>query len=260
MTMRIAPGQMIGGVSAIKVRDLLSKCSGAFRADWLEDRGYSPKQREVIIHRLLALGYVEPSLEKHYEPSPHPWYSVTDLGDSFSNALAARPITRAHAERTLAALKDRVEQANRNPDFLFRITEVVLYGSYLRGSESLADIDIACRLEAKIKADDGISIRDIYREHYRKSGRAWTRMGCEFYWPREEVLLFLKNRQRSISLHNIDDFLCMEKSDNFSYQVLWGDEKKIENDLKEAERKCAEGNGRADNTLLTRPPIISRVD
>jgi predicted nucleotidyltransferase len=174
--------------------------------------------------------------------------------------LAGRPITRAHAERTLAALRERIEQANQNPDFLFRITEVVLYGSYLRGSESLADIDIACRLEAKIKAADGISIRDIYREHYRKSGRAWTRMGCEFYWPREEVLLFLKNRQRSISLHDIDDFLSMEKDENFSYEVLLGDADKIENDLKEEARKRVMSDERADSTSPARPHFISKGD
>lgn len=260
MTMRIAPGQMIGGVPAIRVRDLLSQCRGAFRADWLEDKGYDHRKREAVIRELLTLGYIEPSLEKHREPSPHPWYSVTDLGHSFSNALAGRPITRAHAERTLAALRERIEQANQNPDFLFRITEVVLYGSYLRGSESLADIDIACRLEAKIKAADGISIRDIYREHYRKSGRAWTRMGCEFYWPREEVLLFLKNRQRSISLHDIDDFLSMEKDENFSYEVLLGDADKIENDLKEEARKRVMSDERADSTSPARPHFISKGD
>jgi hypothetical protein len=247
---------MIGGVSAIKVRDLLSKCRGAFRVDGLEDRGYSPKQREAIIHELLALGYVEPSLEKHYEPSPHPWYSVTDLGDSFSNALAARPITRAHTERTLAAFTERVAQANLNPDFLFRITEVVLYGSYLRGSDSLADIDIACRLETKIKAADGTSIRDIYREHYHKSGRAWTRIGCEFYWPREEVLLYLKSRQRSISLHDINDFLGMEKDENFSYQVLLGDANKIRNDMTEVAQTHTENDGRADKVLPAHPRTI----
>ncbi|KAA6462037.1 hypothetical protein DYQ86_10450 [Acidobacteria bacterium AB60] len=241
MTMRIAPGQMIGGVSAIKARDLLAQCRGAFRADWLEDKGYDLEQREVIIRELLALGYIEPSSEEHREPSPHPWYSVTDLGRSFSNALAARPITRAHAERTVAALKERIEQANRNPDFLFRVTEVVLYGSYLRGSESLGDIDIACRLEGKINGADGATLRDIYREHYHKSGRRWTGICCEFYWPREEVLLFLKNRQRSISLHEMDDFLTMEKDENFSYEVLLGDAAKIESELKEQAQKRAKG-------------------
>lgn len=244
MTMRIAPGQMVGPLTAIRARDLLLGCNGGFRADWFDARGFGPNDSAAIIHELLVLGYIEPSLENPYQPSPHQWYSLTKLGHSFTNALAARPITRAHAERTLSALRKRVEQANLNRDFLFRITEVVVYGSYLRGSESLADIDIACRLETKIKEADGISIRDIYREHYRKSGRTWTRIGCEFAWPREEVLLYLKNRQRSISLHSIDNFLSMEKDENFSYQVLLGNPDKIANDLKKGGQKHAKTDER----------------
>lgn len=237
MTMRIAPGQVIGGVSAIELRDLLSKSGGGFRADWLDDKGYSARRRAAIIREMLALGYIEPSSEKHHEPSRHPWYSLTDLGHSFTAALAARPITRAHAERTLKAFRERVVDANRNPEFLYRVTEVVLYGSFLRGSETLGDIDIACRLETTVKATDGISTHDIYKAHYRKSGRSWSRIGCEYYWAREEVLLFLKNRQRSISLHDICDFLSMKKDEKFSYQILLGDPDKIANDLKEEEQK-----------------------
>ncbi|HWA96779.1 MAG TPA: hypothetical protein VG844_19450 [Terracidiphilus sp.] len=232
MTMRITPGQMIAGLPAIVVRDLLLQCDGGFRADWLNDKGYSAKKAKAIISELLALNYIEPSTERHREPSRYPWYSITDLGHSFSNALAARPITRAHAEKSLAEFMERVAQANQNPDFLYRVAEVVLYGSYLRGSETLGDIDLACRLESKIKAEDGASFTKTCKAHFIKSGRAWTRDMCDIFWPHDEVMLYLKNRKRSISLHSIDDFLSMKKDDNFSYEVLLGDAKKIESDLK----------------------------
>ncbi len=257
MTMRIAAGQKIGGVSAIKLRDQLSRCGGGFRADWLDDKGYSARRRAAIIRDLLALGYIELSTEKHYERSRYPWYSLTDLGHSFTAALAARPITRAHAEKTLKAFVQRVEQANCNPEFLYRITEVVLYGSFLRASETLGDIDLACRLETKVVATEKISAHDIYVAHFRKSGRAWTRIGCEYGWARNEVLLFLKNRQRSISLHDIYDFLDMEKDEKFSYQVLLGDPEKIARDLSGAvEQGGSVESPKAEAAYPTEQPVL----
>jgi hypothetical protein len=53
----------------------------------------------------------------------------------------------------------------------------------------------------------------------------------EWLWPEVEVKQFLKNRQRTISLHSFYDFQNMPKADNFSYEVLLGDPEQIKFDL-----------------------------
>jgi len=59
-------------------------------------------------------------------------WSVTQAGRTFSVASAARPVTRATAEKALAEFLDRVEQVNRDPYFLGKGIRVVLFGSMLK--------------------------------------------------------------------------------------------------------------------------------
>ena len=232
--MRIDPGQKIAGMRAIAVRDLLRKVGGAFRADWLDDQGFSARMRNAIIRELLALAYIEPSTERHYDRSPFSWYSVTDLGHSFEQAIAAKPIRREHAQKALEDFRQRLSVANQRCDFLTRVSEVVLYGSFLRGADPLGDVDLAIRLETKFRGHDSSK---IVNDHFRQSGRSWTRIGCEYSWAFDEVWQFLKSRKRTLSLHHIDDFLGMEKDERFSYEVLLGDPAKIARDLQAAEEK-----------------------
>lgn len=59
-------------------------------------------------------------------------------------------------------------------------------------------------------------------QHFRKSGR--TSKGItDLFWPRDQVRLYLRNRKRTVSLHEMHDFIDMPKDENFSYEVLLGD-------------------------------------
>jgi hypothetical protein len=48
------------------------------------------------------------------------------------------------------------------------------------------------------------------------------------------VFVFLKQRKRTLSLHSLYDFITMEKHENFSYEVLFGDKDAIAQKLEEA--------------------------
>ncbi len=50
-------------------------------------------------------------------------------------------------------------------------------------------------------------------------------------------MTFLKQRRRSLSLHDMRDFVAMEKHQNFSYEVLLGDKDAISQMLAEQQRK-----------------------
>ena len=56
-------------------------------------------------------------------------WTLTQAGMTFSAASAAKPVTRATAERTLAQFLERVAEVNRNPYYLARVARVVLFGS-----------------------------------------------------------------------------------------------------------------------------------
>jgi hypothetical protein len=64
-------------------------------------------------------------------------WEITQAGQSLSSATAAKPITRATAERALSDFLARVELVNREARFLGRVNRVVLFGSLLRKDMSL---------------------------------------------------------------------------------------------------------------------------
>jgi hypothetical protein len=71
-------------------------------------------------------------------------------------------------------------------------------------------------------------------KHLQDSGRAHQRVGYELDFPRDAVFVFLKQRKRTLSLHSLHDFIGMEKHENFSYRVLFGDKDAIAQKLEEA--------------------------
>jgi predicted nucleotidyltransferase len=261
MTMRITQ-QKIGGVSATDVRNLLRKCGGGFREDWLEEEmskllfrrkfGHSylywyPEEasafrREAapLIQGLVEQGFVEFDEERAQKekgmgdnPQDKRWCKLTERGEELSRATAAKPVHRKSADKAIQGLMERVHIVNADDRFLYRITAVVLYGSYLRGAERPADVDLAIEVERKI--DDFEKFHEACWKHLHDSGRAYQRIGYEFDFPRLEVFVFLKQRKRILSLHSLHDFVGMEKRENFSYEVLSGDKDAIAQKLKEAE-------------------------
>jgi len=82
---------------------------------------------------------------------------------------------------------------------------LVVYGSYIRGAEELGDLDLACKLWPKI--EDADERKKKFIQHWRDAGAARVLAGFEIRWPYDEVMAFLKNRRRTISLHDMDDFI-----------------------------------------------------
>jgi len=261
MTMRIGKRQKIGGVSALDARNLLRRLHERFREDWLEealskllfrykfghgnlyfhpeeDRAFRRKAAPLITG-LLEKGFIEPDEERMQEEkntghdlAVKQWYRLTDRGHELCRATAARPVHRKNADEALQGLMERVRIVNEDDRFLYRITTVVLYGSYVRGAERPADVDLAIEVERKI--DDFEKFHEACWKHLHDSGRAYQRIGYELDFPRDAVLVFLKQRKRTLSLHSLYDFIGMEKHENFTYEVLFGDKDAIAQKLEEA--------------------------
>jgi hypothetical protein len=62
--MQLTKGQLIGGVPAIEVRQLLRVSRGGFEIGWLTDRGYSKAKARKLVDGLLQGGYIEVELDK----------------------------------------------------------------------------------------------------------------------------------------------------------------------------------------------------
>jgi len=219
VTMQINAGDKIGGLPILEVRDLLRRFPLGFHSMTLERAGYSGYRAKKLIRALLIVGYLEASADGHLR--------LTPAGKTFSGGSAAKRVRWETADAALKEFMERVERANRNQGFLMTITAAVVFGSYLRGGERIGDLDLAIELEPKKTPKDSIALHKMYADHFEKSGRAYRYVGCEYDWAQREVLLFLKNRKRTLSLHTMSDFAAMDKTPDFSYKILLGDPERI---------------------------------
>lgn len=127
---------------------------------------------------------------------------ITQAGQTFSSATAAKPITRMTAERALAEFLERARRVDRDPHFLARVARVVLFGSMLNPEmQRLSDVDVAVELAPKEPNYDRARALNRRRvEQLAREGRQFRSfLEMELWWHRE-TFQFLKGRSRVIAL------------------------------------------------------------
>jgi predicted nucleotidyltransferase len=117
-------------------------------------------------------------------------------------ASAAKPIHRKSAERILRSFIERVKQLNSIGDYAYKVSKVVLFGSYLQANERINDIDVALLLEPNEQDRD--KQRLLEKKRVDASDRNFSSFFSQLFWPRDEVRLFLKSRSRALSLHDYE--------------------------------------------------------
>jgi predicted nucleotidyltransferase len=121
---------------------------------------------------------------------------------TLSSATAAKPVTRATAERALSQFLERVTQVNQSPYFLAKVTRVVLFGSMLKPEvERLSDVDLAVELTRKEPGyEQALEQNQQRAEELASIGRRFRNfleVEAFWYW---EAFRFLKGRSRVIAL------------------------------------------------------------
>lgn len=221
--MRIVSDQLIAGYPAIEVRDFLRRYrfTGFFTEAAEFDLALKPKAAAAFLNKLVNLGFIRGTGKSNGRKS----FEVTSNGQALANASAARPIHRRTAERVLAQFLERVHRVNSTQAYAYRVEAVVLFGSMLTDTERLGDVDVAIRLEPKVIDENA---QEQWCAARRRAAEA---KGRNFYgvldwamWPTQEILLQLKARSSSLSLH---DFSDVEKMPIVRYRVLLGDSEKI---------------------------------
>lgn len=226
MTMHINRSDRLGGVPIFEVRRIFYNHSSGFGPKTLEWEGLDSQSIRQLTNALVAEGYIT-----HADGVP---FTITRRGRALIGASAAKRIKRSTATRALASVLKRVEIANTNHNFLCKVETVVLFGSYLGSAETLGDLDLAIELVNTVDRSLGTDYwAKVFLDHLHMCNRRYTRVGCEFAWAKEEVMLFLKNRKRTISLLPMIDFISMEKDPGFSYRVLTGDPERVAKRLQE---------------------------
>jgi len=82
-----------------------------------------------------AEGYVENTGEAR---AGRPVYGLTDKARRLSGAYATKPISRQTAARNLALFMTRVAEVNANGELAYKVSSVIVFGSYVGEKEKLA--------------------------------------------------------------------------------------------------------------------------
>jgi predicted nucleotidyltransferase len=195
--MRIDPNGVIGGCPALVVRKALRhlRVWDQWGVAELEAAAtLPPGTARDLVKALQTEGLIAASARGAW--------SVTQAGRRLSVASAAKPVTRATAEKALAEFLDRVEQVNRDSYFLGKAVRVVLFGSMLKPEViRFSDVDLAVELVTK-EADFDRAREQNYRraEELAGKGRRFRNVldleVCWFFQTRH----FLKGGSRVIAM------------------------------------------------------------
>lgn len=149
------------------------------------------------------------------------YYEVTEteMGRRLGVTRANAPISRAKADLLLKELLERVEKVNNNADFVYKVENVKVFGSYLSDKEILGDLDVAVKLVRKLTGDDFISKSNERINLAYKNGRTFSNYVEEIYWPNREVILQLKTRKKGLSLHDDEDEVLKKTESKIVYEA-----------------------------------------
>lgn len=215
--MRINPKTTIVGQPAKLIRDFLRQVKDhSWGAESASKRlGVSlPKARRVI-RDLVSAGYVQ----QDDGLKGAQWFQTTLDGNRLALASAAHSLKRVTAERKLAEFMERVKKVNHNSYYLYRVEKVVLFGSMLNRQDRVGDIDIAIKLRPKrANSEEQMTAERVRIAEAIKSGRRFSNVIDEVFWPQHEVGLYLKSRSRAISLHTTDDPILKECESRTIYE------------------------------------------
>lgn len=215
--MRISKDMTIAGASAVKLRDAFRWYEGSFwSAESLAARlGVENSEGCALAARLLDEGYVE--VKQVHEGVTY--FVATLKGGALALASAAKPITRATAERLVAHVICTAGMINGNASYLYRVSKLSAFGSYLTDSPTLGDVDLVVELTPR--AASGECDPEAIMEYAGKAeleGKRFSSFFERLAWPTEEVVRILKGSSKAISIHDPTDGVLASATTRVIYE------------------------------------------
>ena len=204
--MRISRNQKINNTPILKVRDFfknLARCrTDTFTLDKVCNYfEINDLEANSLLRELTEQGFIEKSSSDYYK--------TTLKGAALRIARCVPPIKRDKADKIVNDFMQRVEEINNNDYYLYRVSKILLFGSYIKeDAVDFGDIDVAFELERKINDTD--EFEKLNREFIEKAedeGKYFSSFFEELSYSETVVISKLKNRNRYISLHRDDEIL-----------------------------------------------------
>jgi hypothetical protein len=136
-------GTPVAGVAPETARNIARACHDHWRTTTaIADRVRVPAtELTKLLEQLTDAGYLQRQDDRH---SARTEWNTTITGGALTMASFLRPISRARAGKLLAGVLERADEYNADDAKLYVITELAVFGSYLRADAAeLGDLDLA---------------------------------------------------------------------------------------------------------------------
>lgn len=201
--MRITRDMTIAGVPAVTLRDGLRRLRNCVWSVYglAAELKLSDIEAAPILTNLLDQGLVEFS----HEMQGDSYYVLTVNGIAITLASASRPIKRKTADRLVAELIARAEAINDDPMYVYDVSRLIAFGSFVTDSPDLGDVDISVEVTPRlpIGTAHANAVR-AYADAMALRGRklsALDRLGA----AEADIYGLLKGPSQYLSIHVGDD-------------------------------------------------------
>jgi predicted nucleotidyltransferase len=206
--MRIDKNERIAGLPALQVRRLLREI-GESHIDvdaTAKILATSKAKASKALAILLRRGLLVEDNDK---------CTLTIAGRALAAATAAKPLLTKTAERLVEEVLSRARLVNEADAFAYCVELIGIFGSVASGRERPNDVDIACKLVPRYDDEElQTGLENLRRE--TKRGRFANTLEWA-YWPQLEVLKYLKNHSKSLSIHPFDEAIKIDSN----YRILY---------------------------------------
>ncbi len=152
-----------------------------------------------MLDQLAAAGYLQ---RRDGGDDGRVEWNTTITGGALTMASFLKPISRARAEKLLAGVLERAGDYNADDAKLYVITEIAVFGSYLRPEATeLGDLDLAVKFTGR-RPD--ANEPDTVFAYADASRRTFATLFATIAWPQTEMLQLLRNRSGYINVHTED--------------------------------------------------------
>lgn len=189
--MIFSPKDMVAGFPVKRIRDLLRKFE--VNAWYSEERiAYHFKDTLKAAKQLTKELLARQWLKKH-----NGGYAITPLGRRAAAARIGTPLTREKADKLLNDVLARVKEWNGLEGVQLKITEVIVFGSYLGAATQLGDLDLAVKYE---RTANYSMEREDFEQFAQTNGMRISNVFLEMirFWE-SNLFKFIKNRQPAVS-------------------------------------------------------------
>ncbi len=211
--MNINPKETMFGLPILKVREVLhhaikERLWGESRKKVIGKVGQILKQpiavAQELVNQLSNKNYIVWEKEKFPDGIQYELIA-TEKGRRFGIAKATAPLTSNKANELLKDLIERAKSINENPEFVFFVEKIEVFGSYLTDKELLGDLDVGVKLDRRYKGRLFTQHNQQRIEMAKSGGRRFNNLTDQLNWTYLEVMLMLKARKRGLSVHDINE-------------------------------------------------------